>query len=95
LELQVEAFNYLELSVNNVQSKADISALVPWRNFFFVIPGVKKKFSSIFHTSVKNCLFRGKLNAFLTTFLFKKKSAQKNPFYSLQTEDDLIKSKAF
>lgn len=36
------SFNYLELSVNNVQSRADISALVPWRNFFSVIPGVNK-----------------------------------------------------
>jgi hypothetical protein len=35
------SFNYLELSVNNVQSRADISALVPWRNFFSVIPGDK------------------------------------------------------
>ena len=35
------SFNYLEFSINNVQSRADISALVPWRDFFSVIPGVK------------------------------------------------------
>jgi hypothetical protein len=35
------SFNYLELSVNKVPSRADISALVPCRNFFFVIPGIK------------------------------------------------------
>ena len=28
-------------SLNHVQSRADISALVHWRNFFSVIPGVK------------------------------------------------------
>jgi hypothetical protein len=28
---------------SHVQSRADISALVPWRNFFSVIPGVNDK----------------------------------------------------
>jgi hypothetical protein len=36
-------FNYLELSVNSVQSRATISALVPWRNFFYMLTRVKRK----------------------------------------------------
>jgi hypothetical protein len=38
-----------KLSVNNVQSRATIVALVPWRNFFYMltrVKGSKKEFVS-------------------------------------------------
>jgi hypothetical protein len=37
------SFNYHQLYVNIDQSRANISALVPWRTFFSVIPGVKEE----------------------------------------------------